>query len=100
MIDDLNHLTQASIGTHGFVSMGHCDTGVCLESTRNSNICLRIQATRACTWLAALELGLEPIRVAGNLLESTNSTKIYCDQKMYQDEDYYWELHMRRWDPS
>ena len=38
MIDDLNHLTQDSIETHGLVGMRHCDTGVCLESTRSSNI--------------------------------------------------------------
>jgi hypothetical protein len=59
---------------------------------------LRIQAARACTWLAALGLELEPIRAAGNLLESTSPTKIYCE-KMYQDEDF-WELHMRRLAPS
>jgi hypothetical protein len=47
--------------------MRHCNTGECKWCTRSSNICLRIQATRACTWLAALGLGLEPIRVAGNL---------------------------------
>ena len=39
MIDDsICHMTEASIETHGFGSMRHYDTGVCLESTRSFNV--------------------------------------------------------------
>ena len=39
MIDDsMCHMTEASIETHGFGSMRHYDTGVCLESTRSFNV--------------------------------------------------------------
>ena len=39
MIDgSICHMTEASIETHGFGSMRHYDTGVCLESTRSFNV--------------------------------------------------------------
>ena len=67
MIDDSSTIWQKLQWKLMAEGMRHCNTGECKWCTRSSNICLRIQATRACTWLAALGLELEPIRVAGNL---------------------------------